>query len=54
MAFYENTLVARQDLAEKELKEIKDKYSDIIENSSGKVIKIEDWGLLNFANKIKN
>ena len=54
MAFYENTLVAKQDLAEKELKILKDKYSDIINKSSGKVIKIEEWGLLNLANKIKN
>ena len=54
MAFYENTIVAKQDLAEKELKTIKDKYSDLINNSSGKVIKIEEWGLLNLANKIKN
>jgi small subunit ribosomal protein S6 len=54
MAFYENTIVARQDLAEKDLKEIKDKYNDIINNSSGKVVKIEEWGLLNLANKIKN
>ena len=54
MAFYENTIVAKQDLAEKELKSIKDKYSDIIKNSSGKVVKIEEWGLLNLTNKIKN
>ena len=54
MAFYENTIVAKQDLAEKDLKTVKDKYSDIITNSSGKVIKIEEWGLMNLANKIKN
>ena len=54
MAFYENTIVARQDLAEKELKTIKDKYNEVINNASGKVIKIEEWGLLNLANKIKN
>ena len=54
MAFYENTIVTRQDLAEKEIKTIKDKYNDLINNSSGKVIKIEEWGLLNLANKIKN
>ena len=54
MAFYENTIIARQDLAEKEIKTIKDKYNDLINNSSGKVIKIEEWGLLNLANKIKN
>ncbi len=54
MAFYENTLIAKQDLAEKELKTIKDKYNEVINSASGKVIKIEEWGLLNLANKIKN
>ena len=53
MAFYENTVVAKQDLAEKEIKDIKDKYNSLINSSSGKVIKIEDWGLLNLAKKIK-
>ena len=42
MAFYENTIIARQDLAEKELKEIKDKYKDLINNSSGKVLKLKN------------
>jgi len=54
MAFYENTIVAKQDLAEREIKSIKEKYNELINNSSGKVIKIEEWGLLNLANKIKN
>ena len=54
MAFYENTIVAKQDLSESEINKIKDKYNDIIKNTSGKVIKIEEWGLLNLANKIKN
>ena len=54
MAFYENTIIARQDLAKKELKSIRDKYNDLINNSSGKVLKIEEWGMINLANKIKN
>ena len=54
MAFYENTIVAKQDLAEKDIKSIRDKYNQLINSSSGKVIKIEEWGLLNLANKIKN
>tara|TARA_B100000768_G_C11159633_1_gene323960 strand:- start:24 stop:365 length:342 start_codon:yes stop_codon:yes gene_type:complete len=54
MTFYENTIIARQDLAENELKNIKDKYNDIINASSGKVVKVEEWGILNLANKIKN
>ena len=54
MAFYENTIVAKQDLGEREIKLIKEKYNELINNSSGKVVKIEEWGLLNLANKIKN
>ena len=54
MAFYENTIIAKQDLPEKDLKSLKEKYNKIINNSSGKVIKIEEWGLLSLANKIKN
>ena len=53
MAFYENTMIARQDIAEKEIKDIVKKYNEIINNSSGKVMKIEEWGLINLANKIK-
>ena len=54
MAFYENTIIAKQDLAKKDLEDIKDKYSEIINNYSGIVLKIEEWGLLNLANKIKS
>ena len=53
MSFYENTLVTKQDLPKSELSKIKDKYSEIINSNSGKVIKIEEWGLLNLARKIK-
>tara|TARA_Y100000996_G_C22263593_1_gene536986 strand:- start:191 stop:514 length:324 start_codon:yes stop_codon:yes gene_type:complete len=53
MSFYENTLVAKQDLPKAELNKIKEKYSDIINNNSGKIIKIEEWGLLNLERKIK-
>ncbi len=54
MNFYEHTLVAKQDLSSSEIENIENKYNDIINSSSGKVIKIEKWGLLNFAKKIKN
>ncbi len=53
MAFYENTIIARQDLAENDLNDIKNKYTSLIDDTSGKIIKIEMWGLLNFAKKIK-
>jgi len=54
MAFYEKTIIARQDLANTEIKDIVNKYDEIINNSSGKVLKIEEWGLINLSNKIKN
>tara|TARA_B110000259_G_C13784385_1_gene309962 strand:- start:241 stop:576 length:336 start_codon:yes stop_codon:yes gene_type:complete len=53
MNFYEHTLIAKQDLSTPELNNIEKKYKDIIANTDGKVIKVEKWGLLNFAKKIK-
>ena len=53
MSFYEHTLVAKQDLSSAEIRNIEEKYQDIINKSSGKVIKVEKWGLLSFAKKIK-
>ena len=54
MAFYENTIIAKQDLPATELKKIKDKYNEIINNNSGKVVKVEEWGLLNLSKMINN
>jgi len=53
MSFYENTLITKQDLPKNELDKIRDKYSELINSNSGKVLKIEEWGLLNLARKIK-
>tara|TARA_B100001029_G_C14829279_1_gene322092 strand:- start:345 stop:665 length:321 start_codon:yes stop_codon:yes gene_type:complete len=53
MAFYEHTLIGKQDLSNKEVDNLLLKYSDII-NKSGKVLKTEKWGLLNLATRIKN
>ena len=54
MSFYEHTLVAKQDLSSDEINKIHHKYSELINASSGKVLKVEEWGMLNFASKIKN
>ena len=54
MNFYEHTLVAKQDLSVAQIDDVKIKYNDIINNTSGKVMKIESWGFLNFARKINN
>ena len=53
MSFYENTLITKQDLAKTELEKIQQKYTDLINENSGKVVKVEEWGLLNLARKIK-
>lgn len=52
MAFYEHTIVGKQDLSDKEMQNLIDKYSKIIDKS-GKILKTEKWGLLNLASKIK-
>ncbi len=52
MAFYEHTIVGKQDLSEKEVESLISKYSKIIDKS-GKILKTEKWGLLSLANKIK-
>ena len=54
MNFYEHTVIAKQNLSQKDVDEIEKKYEDLINNNSGKVLKIEKWGLLNLKRKIKN
>ncbi len=53
MSFYENTIVAKQDLPKSELDKIKEKYTTIINDNKGKVLKVEEWGLMNLSRKIK-
>ena len=53
MSFYEKTLITKQDIPKSELEIIKKKYNDLINNNSGKVLKVEEWGLMNLATKIK-
>ena len=54
MNFYEHTVIAKQNLSQKYIYAIEKKYEDLINSNSGKVLKIEKWGLLNFKRKIKN
>ena len=54
MNCYEHTLIARQDLQENQIKSLINKYQEIINKSSGKVLKTEEWGLKIFSHKIKN
>ena len=50
---YEHTIVARQDTSESQLIQIKDKYLNLIEKNKGKVVKSENWGLINLSYVIK-
>ena len=50
---YEHTIIARQDTSPAELKQLKEKYSKIVEKNDGEVVKTENWGLLNLSYLIK-
>ena len=53
MNFYEHTIIARQDTSPSQLKQIQEKYTNIVEKFEGKVIKTENWGLMNLSYLIK-
>tara|TARA_Y100000590_G_C15553100_1_gene951698 strand:- start:732 stop:1058 length:327 start_codon:yes stop_codon:yes gene_type:complete len=54
MNCYEHTFIAKGDFSESQSKEIVNKYQDIINKNSGKVVKTEEWGLRTLSYKIKN
>ena len=54
MNCYEHTFIAKQDLSENLAKRLLDKYEGLIKTHSGKIIKIEEWGLRNFSHIINN
>jgi len=53
VSLYEHTILVRQDIIKKDLEKVKSKYEAIIIKNSGKIIKFEDWGLINLAYPIK-
>ena len=53
MNLYEHTIIARQDTSPSELKSLEEKYSKIVEKFDGKIIKTENWGLMNLSHLIK-
>ncbi len=53
MNLYEHTIIARPDTSPNQLKQIQEKYSKLIENSEGNIIKFETWGLMNLSYIIK-
>ena len=53
MNLYEHTIIARQDTSPSEIKLLTEKYSKIVENNKGEIIKTENWGLINLSHLIK-
>ena len=53
MNLYEHTIVARQDTSPAQIKQLTDKYSNIVTKNDGEIVQTEEWGLLNLAYIIK-
>ena len=52
MPYYETVFIARQDLTDAQVKDLTDQFSKIITDNGGKIHKVENWGLRNFAYRI--
>ena len=52
MNLYEHTIIAKQSHSTSQLKNLKTKYSKIIEKNGGEIVKIDDWGFLNLSHVI--
>ena len=53
MNLYEHTIIARQDVSPSQLKQLEEKYSNIVKKNDGDVVKLENWGLMNLSYLIK-
>ena len=53
MNLYEHTIIARQDSSVSQIKQIKEKYIDIINKNKGNIIQTQEWGLMNLSYLIK-
>ena len=53
MNLYEHTIIARQDISPSQIKNLKEKYSKIIEENKGNLVQTQEWGLLNLSYLIK-
>ena len=53
MNLYEHTIIARQDTSPSQLKQLQEKYANLVEKFDGNIVKTENWGLLNLSYLIK-
>ena len=49
MNLYEHTIVARLDISTTQLKQITEKYSNIVTKNKGEIVQTQNWCLLNLA-----
>jgi small subunit ribosomal protein S6 len=54
MNCYEHTFITKHDLNENQAKKILEKYEEVIKKNSGKILKVEEWGLRNLSHMMKN
>tara|TARA_B110000116_G_C16698014_1_gene518399 strand:+ start:478 stop:804 length:327 start_codon:yes stop_codon:yes gene_type:complete len=54
MNCYEHTFITKQDLSDGQAKKVLSKYEELIKANSGKIVKIEEWGLRSLSHRIKN
>jgi|TARA_E500000178_G_scaffold48804_1_gene44042 small subunit ribosomal protein S6 len=53
VTLYEHTYIVSPETNNKDIEQIEKKISDILQQSSGKIERTEDWGLRNLAYPIK-
>ena len=53
MNLYEHTIIARQDISPSQIKNLKEKYSKLIQENKGNLVQTQEWGLLNLSYLIK-
>ena len=53
MAFYEHTVIARQDISPQQAEALNDQLKHLIEENGGHIAKIEYWGLRNLTYRVK-
>ena len=53
MNYYEHTIIARQDTSMSQIKQLKDKYSELITKNKGNIVQTQDWGLMQLSYLIK-
>jgi small subunit ribosomal protein S6 len=53
MAFYEHTMLARQDVSAQQVEILVEQFKGVIESNGGKVPKVEYWGVKTLAYRIK-